>query len=179
MNTNRPLSQLASIRVAAPCTMNWDDMEGDEKTRFCASCRLNVHNLSAMTAQEAETLVSRTLGSGDRLCGMLFQRPDGTVLTQDCPVGLAAVKARVRRRVARVAAALGLLATGGAMAAAQGDAGSATRLRALRPFSILSEWLSPAPSPTPPPMLGKMVMGEIACPVAPPPPPQTPPMNPN
>jgi hypothetical protein len=148
-------------------------MEGDDKTRHCASCRLNVHNLSAMTGADAEALVSRTLGEGKRLCGVFYRRPDGTVLTQDCPVGLAAVKARLRRRVARIAAALGLVATGGALAAGNATDGSAARLRGLRPFSILAEWLAPAPPPPLPPP-GMMIRGEIACPTAPSPPPVSP-----
>jgi hypothetical protein len=173
MNMNRSLPLLANVRVASPCSMKWEDMEGDDKTRHCASCRLNVHNLSAMTSAEAEALLSRTLGAGERLCGAFYRRADGTVLTQDCPVGLAAVRARVRRRVTRVAAALGLVATGGALAAGSGSDSVPQRLRALRPFSILAEWLSPAPPPPSPP-IGRMIKGEIACPVAPPPPIATP-----
>ncbi len=176
MNTNRSLPLLANIRVASPCSMRWEEMDGDDKTRHCASCRLNVHNLSAMTRAEAEALVSRTLGEGRRLCGVFYKRPDGTVLTQDCPIGLAAVKARVRRRVTRIAAALGLVATGGAMAAGNAADGSTAKLRGLRPFSILAEWLAPAPPPLPPP--GMMVMGEMVCPAAPVPPAPVPPAAP-
>ena len=63
-------------------------MQGDERVRFCEQCALHVYNLSAMTASEAENLVLEKEG---HLCVRFFQRNDGTVLTQDCPRGLAAL----------------------------------------------------------------------------------------
>ncbi|MBC8140022.1 MAG: hypothetical protein H7Y38_01125 [Armatimonadetes bacterium] len=89
---------LSRTRVASPCRADWDAMVGDERSRFCGSCRKNVYNLSAMTTVEAAALIREKEG---KLCVRYFERADGTVLTQDCPVGLAAV----RRRMARVFAA--------------------------------------------------------------------------
>src|SRR5437763_1363700 len=77
------------IQIASPCTASWDAMKGDDKVRFCTDCRLHVYNLSAMGRREAEEVVR---GHEGRLCVRFFQRPDGTVLTQDCPRGLAAVQ---------------------------------------------------------------------------------------
>jgi hypothetical protein len=74
-------------------------MIGTDRARFCGQCSLNVYNLSAMTAQEAEDLISRTEG---RLCVRFFRRADGSVLTQNCPVGFAAVRARLKRRATAV-----------------------------------------------------------------------------
>jgi Carboxypeptidase regulatory-like domain len=71
-------------------------MAGDDRVRYCGQCRLNVYNLSAMSAKEAENLVASREG---RLCVRFYQRRDGTVLTKDCPVGLRIVM----RRLARVA----------------------------------------------------------------------------
>lgn len=73
-------------------------MTGDERTRFCSLCSLHVYNFSEMTTEEVRGLVTRTEG---RVCGRLYRRADGTVITRDCPVGLRAV----RRRVARTAGA--------------------------------------------------------------------------
>lgn len=168
MNNTRSLPLLASVRVASPCPMRWDDMEGDDRRRFCHRCNLHVHNLSAMSDDDAEALLKATVGSGNRLCGTYYQRADGTILTRDCPVGLAAVKARVRRRITRLAAALGLVATSGALTAASSTRAEPIKLRALRPFSTIAQWLAPAPPPPLP--VGLMVVGEIACPSAPPPP---------
>lgn len=91
-------SPLARVRVTAPCKAEWDEMRGDERVRFCGRCNLNVYNLSAMSRREAERLVVATEG---RLCVRFYRRADGTMLTQNCPVGLAALK----RRASRVASA--------------------------------------------------------------------------
>jgi hypothetical protein len=68
-------------------------MYGDERTRFCGQCKLNVYNLSGMTREEAENLVTNAEG---RLCVRFYRRADGTVITENCPVGWARVKQRAR-----------------------------------------------------------------------------------
>lgn len=85
---------LDNIRVASPCSANWDEMFGDDRKRFCGDCKLNVYNLSNMTRRQAENLI---ISSEGRLCVRFFRRADGTVLTKNCPVGWAAVKQRVSR----------------------------------------------------------------------------------
>ena len=89
---------LDRMRIASPCHVGWENMKGDERTRFCAQCSLNVHNISAMTRDEVASLVAKTEG---RICARLYRRADGTVLTRDCPVGLRAL----RRRVSKAAGA--------------------------------------------------------------------------
>ena len=96
---------LENVKVAAPCEASWADMEGDTDVRFCKSCEKNVFNLSMMSREEAESVLSA--GSGKDICVRLYRRTDGTVLTQDCPVGLA--KMRFWRRAKGIAAA-GLIA---------------------------------------------------------------------
>jgi hypothetical protein len=59
-------------------------MRGDDRIRFCARCRLNVYDLSAMDEAEIEELASR---EGHPPCVRFFMRADGTVLSRDCPVG--------------------------------------------------------------------------------------------
>ena len=92
---NNPLD---NIRIASPCSANWEEMFGDERKRFCAECKLNVYNLSDMTRRDAENLL---IASEGRLCVRYYRRADGTVLDRECPVGWQAVK----RRVSRVATA--------------------------------------------------------------------------
>lgn len=103
-------SPLKNLNVAAPCSANWDEMfsfEG-ERIRYCSQCKLNVYNLSAMKQSEAETLIMRAEG---RLCVRFYRRADGSILTQNCPVGLQALKARLSRRAQFVLGmVLGLLA---------------------------------------------------------------------
>lgn len=89
-------SPLDDLRVAAPCSADWDQMfsfEG-ERVRFCSQCNLNVYNLSDMSRQEAEDLITKAEG---RLCVRFYQKADGSVLTQNCPVGLKAIKRRMAR----------------------------------------------------------------------------------
>jgi hypothetical protein len=98
---------LNALRIASPCLMSWEEMEGDERVRFCGACRLHVYDLSAMDAEEAASLISE---SSDALCVRLYRRADGTVLTQDCPIGLrAAVRRKTRRMVSSVMATAGVL----------------------------------------------------------------------
>ncbi|HVG35245.1 MAG TPA: hypothetical protein VM911_19415 [Pyrinomonadaceae bacterium] len=87
-------SPLDHVRVAAPCSADWDAMVGTERARFCGQCRLNVYNLSGMTRREAEQLIA---GSEGRLCVRFYRRADGTILTENCPVGLRALKRRLSR----------------------------------------------------------------------------------
>lgn len=82
---------LETVEIASPCHADWDAMRGDDRSRFCPSCAKNVYNLSAMSRGEAELLLQEKEG---RLCVRFFQREDGTMLTQDCPVGAAALKER-------------------------------------------------------------------------------------
>ncbi len=93
------------VQVATPCKVRWDAMEGDERVRFCGECKKSVYNLSSMSRAEAEALVSDVEASR---CVTFFQRADGTVLTDDCPVGLAAA----RRRMARAVTAVGMFVVG-------------------------------------------------------------------
>jgi len=89
------------IHVATPCTADWERMTGDNRVRHCAQCNLNVYNFAEMTSREIQRLVAAS--KGERLCGRLYRRADGTILTRDCPIG---VKARIRRVSRRVEAAL-------------------------------------------------------------------------
>lgn len=86
-------SPLNDIEIASPCSADWNEMYGDNRKRFCGDCKLNVYNLSGMTRGEAETLVMNAEG---RMCVRFYKRADGSVITQDCPVGWAKVKQRTK-----------------------------------------------------------------------------------
>lgn len=90
---------LKNLRIASPCPMNWDTMTGDNRVRFCSLCNLHVYNFAELTRKQAVTLIGETEG---RICGRIYRRSDGTVITKDCPIGLRAI----RRRVARTAGAV-------------------------------------------------------------------------
>lgn len=100
MNKNQ--EYLSKVKIATPCKADWDKMTGDERMRHCQDCNLNVYNIAEMTEAEATELIQNRTG---RLCIQLFRRPDGTVITKDCPKGLERVK-RAYRRYAVAAASL-------------------------------------------------------------------------
>lgn len=89
------------IKVASPCSEKWESMAGDERTRFCGKCSLYVHNLSSLSEAETTELLR---GATGRVCGRVFQRADGTVLTKDCPVGVATLRRRLVMSMVAVAA---------------------------------------------------------------------------
>jgi hypothetical protein len=138
------MSLLSRVDVATPCRADWESMSGDDKKRFCSLCKLHVHNLSAMSEGEAEAFVRQAeveRAGGGRVCVRFYRRADGTVLTQDCPVGVAA---RVRRRVVAVRGALVALVAmvgGGAVVGRSGALESQDQLAWDRPFSTIRQLL--------------------------------------
>jgi hypothetical protein len=84
---------LNNLKVASPCSQDWDTMVGDNRKRYCGECKLNVFNLSGMPKVEAENLIMNAEG---RLCVRFYKRADGSVITEDCPVGWAKVKQRTK-----------------------------------------------------------------------------------
>src|SRR6476646_493839 len=160
MTTRLPVL-LENLRIATPCSADWSEMAGDDRVRFCGGCEKNVYNLSAMTRDEAEALVRDREG---RLCVRLYQRADGTVLTQDCPVGVrrTRLQARVRGVLTRLAASAALLVgvmTGRPRADLALKDGTRTATHA-RPVAAMGGAVA-----MPPP---DVKMGKIAQPPAPP-----------
>lgn len=94
----RALPLLDQLRVASPCSAPWDKMVGTDRARFCGLCEKTVYNVSAMSRDEAEQLLS----SVESPCVRFYQRTDGTILTSDCPVGVS--KKRKRNLLAGVLA---------------------------------------------------------------------------
>ena len=115
-------------------------MRGDDRVRFCDQCRLNVYNLTDMSRSQAEKLVAEREG---RLCVRFYRRADGTVLTDNCPVGLRAARRQLRRLISGYAALFAVLVTAAGLAAARNP--RAPRLRNVQPFAKLCDWLSPTP----------------------------------
>lgn len=153
----RALPMLDQVRVASPCNASWAEMTGDDKSRFCGKCEKHVYNLSAMSREEAELVMLEKEGN---LCIRLYRRQDGTVITQDCPVG-------VRKKRLRL---VGVLALGaGAIASGLGFA------LAARVTTVQGEMMPVAqPQPQPSADPGVAEMGDMAGPVtpSPEPPPQ-------
>ena len=154
-------SPLNNVHIASPCAADWNEMYGDERKRFCGDCKLNVYNLSGMTKTEAEALIMNAEG---RLCVRFYRRADGSVITNDCPVGWARLKHRTRIFATAVASLLVALFTG-LLFVSLFSKKSATIGDLKIPFAT--------PQPTPerlmgaiamPPPNSKSTMGEMALP---------------
>lgn len=89
-----------------PCKVSWSDMPGDDRVRFCCACSKNVHDLGAMSEDAAESFLAHHLDDQEA-CVRLYRRPDGRILTSDCPRG--ADKRHVRRVGLAVCVAAGAL----------------------------------------------------------------------
>jgi hypothetical protein len=128
--------------------MRWSDMTGDDTRRFCHHCNLHVYNIAALTSAEAETLITRAEG---RFCAQLFRRADGTVITKDCPAGVAEHNARnFRRYRASLAVAALLLGIAGNWAFGPIRWASAIQwLGDLWPFYDIAVWVGTKPTPGP------------------------------
>ncbi|MBX7221324.1 MAG: hypothetical protein K1Y36_15350 [Blastocatellia bacterium] len=152
---------LDSISIASPCTADWDQMIGNDKVRFCNQCQLNVYNFSGMSQTEALKLVQNREG---RLCVRFYRRADGSVLTQNCPVGLAAFK----RRVSKIASACAGLLIGlvSGMGTYLGFVSEPKPTPIEKPLMGALPVVKPAEQPVV--EQGKMIMGDIAVPPAPP-----------
>lgn len=158
---------LDDIRVATPCRADWDKMSGDEQARFCQSCQKNVYNIAMMSRAEALALIAEKEGN---LCVRLSRRADGTLITNDCPVG---IRTRKRRRGWTIAAILAALIP--SPLSAMLKQASAKTLRAIPAVSALENtkagekvfaWLDPQPQALP--ITGRVIMmGAIAPRVSP------------
>lgn len=168
--TQHPLDQLT---IASPCTANWDEMEGDERSRFCNQCQLNVYNLAGMPRKEAEKLLEDKEG---RLCVRYYRREDGTVMTKDCPIGLRALRFKMVKLAGLTAATVLGLVT-------MVFGGQAVAEDKTMPCPTGPQYLTGSPAPYP--LMGSIVeMGDVAGPrpimgeaVAIPQPPQDPPQG--
>ncbi|MFG0328358.1 MAG: hypothetical protein ACF8PN_00530 [Phycisphaerales bacterium] len=148
VNDRYSLPLLDRIEVATPCPMRWEDLEGqDARVRHCGECDLDVYNLAAMTRDEAEAFLRERLGRG-RVCAGIYRRADGTIMTRDCPAGLAALRRSARwawgRTIAALVAVVGLVAAAAERSALPG-------LRWLQPISeacdqIRAEPFAPGPA---------------------------------
>ena len=74
---------LDNIRIASPCSIDWNQMAGDDRVRDCSVCQKSVFNISELTRAEAQALISDRNGD---LCTRYYQRADGTIILADCTI---------------------------------------------------------------------------------------------
>ena len=154
MSSDIHLDLIDRVEIASPCSMKWEDLDGDGCTRHCRQCELDVHNFSDMTRTEVESILANTTG---RLCATWYRRADGTMMTRDCPVGLAAVRRHARRAAVLVGGFLTLLIAGGMTAM-----GFRTARSDVTDYGpIMGDITMPAVQPMPAP---PVLMGEVCAP---------------
>lgn len=106
-----PYEVIRDLRIAKPCHASWDEMKGDDRTRFCGQCGHNVYNFTGMSQDE----VARHLREAEgRVCGRFYKRADGTLMTRNCPAGMGEPNIRrwpVLAAVVLLVSALGAAAT--------------------------------------------------------------------
>lgn len=73
---------MRSARIKAPCSVDWQAMTGDDRTRLCGSCNIEVINTLLLSDQEVRDALIR-VQRGERVCMRFFRRPDGTFITGD------------------------------------------------------------------------------------------------
>ncbi|HSE21710.1 MAG TPA: hypothetical protein VLB68_08615, partial [Pyrinomonadaceae bacterium] len=146
---------LNNVRVASPCPADWDQMLGNDRSRFCGQCNLNVYNLSAMSRSEAEDFIAKSEG---RVCIRYYRRKDGSIITENCPVGLRALRKKMSYVARAIASAVIALMTG---------VGLSYLVNRLRPVTVMGGMVAQPP-------MGKMVAEPLIVDVNLKPPPQIP-----
>jgi len=131
--TKRMLNEL---QVASPCSVPWNTMDetASEAVRFCGQCSKNVYDISKMTTAEAALLLQQGAAAGSLPCMQLYRRFDGTIITDDCPVGLRRIRDSWRRVKSAAAAAVAFFLVG-LPTAAQNKDGPVTKGKVAPPVA--------------------------------------------
>ena len=153
-------SLLDNVRIASPCPAEWDGMIGDDRVRYCGQCTKNVYNLSAMSREDAEALLRAGLEreglGGEGVCIRIYRRPDGTVLTADCPDGVR----RKKRRLALFGAVGGGLMAATALGA---ELAGTSVTQGSPPMHVMGDVAEPVHAMGDVPTMGEpAVMGSVA-----------------
>lgn len=92
--------EVQNVVIQSPCSVNWNDMDGDQMVRFCGQCKKNVHNLSTLPPKEvASVLQKRKI---EPTCVIMRRNSSGQVVFDNCPVFLRASRDRFCAIVANV-----------------------------------------------------------------------------
>lgn len=76
----RKPSKLDRLQIPEPCSVGWENMTGDDRSRFCSACNKHVYDLSAGTRRRAEAIIATSRGN---LCARIVRRADGSIATAD------------------------------------------------------------------------------------------------
>lgn len=102
-NESKSDNLLDRVCIAMPCSMDWDQMKGNDQVRLCGGCNKNVFNISAMSKKEAEAV----LKSPQAHCLQIARHEDGSLVTDEQPRLLRTLRSFAKKSAS---AALSLLA---------------------------------------------------------------------
>ena len=163
----RRLPLVDRLRVRTPCDVGWDNMDALDDLggdRHCARCDLTVHDVSAMTRAEVETLLEAR-ERGERVClHLVVRESDHAVLVAD-----GYVERPRRAPPSRMIAAA--VATATAMTACSPSAPVAPHADiAIAPVENAPAPIETPTPPSPPPVAPSIPdePAEVAPPIAPP-----------
>ena len=63
-----------------PCPLEWNDLRGHSRLRFCEQCQFHVRNLSTMSRRDIQRVLSRA--QSERICVTYLRSPDGSLVTR-------------------------------------------------------------------------------------------------
>jgi hypothetical protein len=93
------------IEIPEPCHADWDAMRPEDQGRFCFDCKKTVHDLSAMTKDEAKSFLRRSACAD--ICVSYQHHEDGTLVFREAlPLPAPVVPLSRLRRPRSVAAAV-------------------------------------------------------------------------
>lgn len=101
----------SEIPIPIPCTENWDTMTPAGRTRFCATCKKHVQDISGMSESDAREVLARRVR--DDLCVSYLFDKHGDVVFQMVDTRIIPANRLVRagRAAASVAAAFAISTT--------------------------------------------------------------------
>lgn len=70
---------LENFEVPQPCSMNWDEMPGNEEIRHCDKCQHQIYNLSEMPKRRALKVLNQP---NETVCVTYLQDEHNQVITQ-------------------------------------------------------------------------------------------------
>lgn len=99
------------LPINNPCTQDWQAMKGDDRQRHCGVCDRPVHNLSAMTREQAQPVL-QARSQGQRLCIRYTAGEDGEIRFQRPALIPAGLLVRTRQVALRATLAAAVVAAG-------------------------------------------------------------------
>ncbi|MBX7170249.1 MAG: hypothetical protein K1X72_04775 [Pyrinomonadaceae bacterium] len=73
---------LENIKVKNPCSMDWEDMTGNDEIRFCGRCQQNIYNISEMPKRRALKVLNQP---NEKICISYFLDEKKQIITQTYP----------------------------------------------------------------------------------------------